>query len=179
MDAHLIPVCPGNRTTEREPLKMSRIANSGLALALFVLVAGSAQAQVIYTVPATTTYVTESIPTSTVIMPTTTTYSVAPTTTTYSVAPTTTIYSAVPTTTYRYAPTTYRVVPTTSYRSMDTVVVPTSATTSVVPTSTTTTVIPTTTTTIVPTSVYVPSNVQTIYTRGLFGRYRPTSTIVY
>jgi hypothetical protein len=188
MDAHLIPVSPENRTTEREPLKMSRIANSGLALALFVLVAGSAQAQVIYTVPATTTYVTESIPTSTVIMPTTTTYSVAPTTTTYSVAPTTTtysvaptttIYSAVPTTTYRYAPTTYRVVPTTSYRSMDTVVIPTSATTSVVPTSTTTTVIPTTTTTIVPTSVYVPSNVQTIYTRGLFGRYRPTSTIVY
>jgi hypothetical protein len=52
-------------------------------------------------------------------------------------------------------------------------------TTTVIPT-TTTTIIPTTTTTVIPTSVYVPTtNVQTIYSRGLFGRYRPTAAIVY
>jgi hypothetical protein len=32
----------------------------------------------------------------------------------------------------------------------------------------------------VPTSVIVPTtNVQTIYSRGLFGRYRPTGVVVY
>jgi hypothetical protein len=41
-------------------------------------------------------------------------------------------------------------------------------------------VIPTTTTTIVPTTTVVPTtNVQTIYSRGLFGRYRPTGFVVY
>jgi hypothetical protein len=57
---------------------------------------------------------------------------------------------------------------------------PTTTTTVIPTTTTTTTIIPTTTTTVIPTSVYVPTtNVQTIYSRGLFGRYRPTAAIVY
>ena len=140
---------------------MSRKTIVGLALALFATVAGSAQAQVIYTVPATTTYVTQSFVSDSYVVPTTT---IVPTTTTYSVAPTTyttvvpATYTTVAPTTVRYAtPTTYTVMPTT-----------------------TTTIIPTTTTTVIPTSVYVPTtNVQTIYSRGLFGRYRPTAAIVY
>jgi hypothetical protein len=132
---------------------MSRKTIFGLAIALFASVATSAQAQVIYTVPATTTYVTQSVVSDSYVVPTTT---IVPTTTTYSVAPTT--YTTVAPTTVRYAtPTTYTVMPTT-----------------------TTTIIPTTTTTVIPTSVYVPTtNVQTIYSRGLFGRYRPTAAIVY